>query len=275
MFFRSAIVVGLCAVAAFAADEKNATYLALGDSIAFGFDPNKLGSTADKFTGYPELLSQSGLKQAKTLVNISCPGETTGSFLSLGAPVPPDNCPNYKLFLDLHTDYANGLQADEMKFVLQIARNLELVTIDIGANDLIILQTRCLNNPVCIATGLQATLTTYARNLATILRTIRGAGYTGPIVLLTLYSPNYTDPVQTGAIAALNTVAAGVAIPFRTAIADGFGAFLAASLPAGGNTCAAGLLIVKQLDGTCDVHPTPKGAALLANAVVNAINRAR
>ena len=37
-----------------------------------------------------------------------------------------------------------------------------------------------------------------------------------------------------------------------------------------GKTCAAGLLI-ELPDGTCDIHPSPKGHERLARAVLDAI----
>ena len=49
----------------FGGNDKNFTYLALGDSIAFGFDPTLLPTTPnqplpapDQFIGYPEIVAQ-------------------------------------------------------------------------------------------------------------------------------------------------------------------------------------------------------------------------
>ena len=79
---------------------------------------------------------------------------------------------------------------------------------------------------------------------------------------------------QTGAIALLNAVAAGVATKFDTKLADGFGAFLVASIPKGGDTCAAGLLLppspLTPPGIPCDVHPSETGARLLSQAVIKA-----
>src|SRR5579862_3245375 len=63
------------------------TYLALGDSVSFGLDPNLLmGPQAPSpfaFTGYPETVAAWTL-QSNKLVNSSCPGETSNSFVSPG-----------------------------------------------------------------------------------------------------------------------------------------------------------------------------------------------
>src|SRR5215467_1538052 len=55
-------------------------YLALGDSIAFGFSPLLDPTNADNFIGYPTPVA-AALK--KTLTNASCPGETSSHFISL------------------------------------------------------------------------------------------------------------------------------------------------------------------------------------------------
>ncbi len=55
-------------------------------------------------------------------------------------------------------------------------------------------------------------------------------------------------------------------------VADGFGAFKAASTAFGGDSCAAGLLIVLSSSPlACDVHPSPAGRDLLAQAIVNVL----
>jgi hypothetical protein len=61
-------------------------YLALGDSVPFGYDPNKSPWPETNFVGYPNLLAQS---DGYALSNPSCPGETTQHYL--GQPNAPDN----------------------------------------------------------------------------------------------------------------------------------------------------------------------------------------
>ena len=88
---------------------------------------------------------------------------------------------------------------------------------------------------------MSAVLATYGRNLLTIFTSIRGqAKYKGPIVLLTYYAFNYTDPVQLAVFTQLNGIASGIATSFGAKIADGFNAFLVATIPFGGDSCAAG-----------------------------------
>src|SRR5689334_4864068 len=93
-FFK--FCVWLAVMPAFAGNDKNYTYLALGDSISFGFNPRLFPPftpipplpSPDRFRGYPEVVADvMHLTQSKKMVNASCPGETSSSFLVIG----PDN----------------------------------------------------------------------------------------------------------------------------------------------------------------------------------------
>src|SRR5215831_9406472 len=68
--------------------DANGTYLALGDSVAFGYVPPQAVpapnyQVAHSFVGYPEYLAQ---QLDEHVANASCPGETTASLLVAGAP---------------------------------------------------------------------------------------------------------------------------------------------------------------------------------------------
>src|SRR5579872_6552275 len=79
-----------------AANESNYTYLALGDSIAYGLNVLLLPPppftqtplpTPSQFVGYPEFIGDLlNMTQSGKEVNASCPGETSGSFYVPGAP---------------------------------------------------------------------------------------------------------------------------------------------------------------------------------------------
>lgn len=106
-----------------------------------------------------------------------------------------------------------------------------------------------------------------AANLNTILADIRSTGYTGLIVGVTYYAINYGDPASAGGALALNAQMSAAAANHGAIIASGFDAWAPTAATAGGDSCAAGLLI-RLPSGTCDVHPTPLGRDLLASAVV-------
>ena len=78
--------LALTAVPLFGANENNFTYLALGESIAFGYNPllQAANATPDQYRGYPEFVAKKlHLTKSKKEVNAACPGETSLSFLPL------------------------------------------------------------------------------------------------------------------------------------------------------------------------------------------------
>jgi len=251
--------------------DENASYVALGDSVAFGFDPLLPPGAADNFIGYPEIIEAAKhVQHVSKAINIACPGETSGSFLSTS--VPDNGCHDYKAYVGLHTVYS-GTQLSYAASLLRSDKHIDLVTINLGGNDMRLLQAGCNYQAACIIAGLQPVLTAYGENLTAIFQGLRvDAGFQGNIVLVTYYSPDYQDPLQTGAMYALNAVATQVAGAFGVLIADGFAAFAQASASSGGRPCAAGLL-VQLPDGSCDVHPSPAGRALLADAVLTLIGK--
>ena len=241
--------------------------LALGNSIAFGMNP--LVTTPQNpasYKGYPDVLAVPGLIN---VTNAGCPGETSGSFLSASAP--DNGCRAWKAAFSLHADYETTQIAFATQFIAQ-NQDTKFVTIDIGANDLLLVQKGCATatDPVaCITAALPGTLTAYGTNLATIFGTLRAVGFTGKFVALNLYATNYADPIVVPAITALNSVTAGVTASFNGAVADSFTGFKLLSQPKNGDVCATGLLI-KLPDGTCDIHPSPKGRDVLAALVLAA-----
>ena len=97
------------APASSSATEEGGAYLALGDSVPFGY---RGGATAefpdaDNFVGYPELVGEElGLE----VLNASCPGETTASFLdtdaqSNGCGNTPGGAGGFRTAYPLHVDY--------------------------------------------------------------------------------------------------------------------------------------------------------------------------
>ncbi len=243
---------------------KDTRYLALGDSVAFGYNPT-VPISLSNYHGYPEFVSN-GIH--RKVANVSCFGETSGSFLSLTAP--DLGCQAWKqagnpLFIPY-----SGTQMNYAVNYLLNNPNPEFVTINIGGNDLGLLQVNCQFDLTCELAALPTVLAAYGQNLFTIFTEVRvRARYQGPIVLLTYYVFNYQDPTQVGAFMQLNGIASQVATAFGAKIADGFTAFQIATTPFGGDSCAAGLL-VKLPDGTCDTHPSLAGQELLAATVLKA-----
>ena len=250
-------------------------YLALGDSVAFGYRESANLPTPDytkpgTFLGYPEVLAANlGLN----LTNAACPGETTSSFLNMTAA--SNGCEShwdatnkheapggYRTLYPLHASYT-GSQFAFAKQFLRAHPNTRLVTIMMGANDGLL----CLESTSdsCVS-EFGALLSTLRKNIATTLKGIRGTGYTGQIVLNTYFSTNYSDSTLTGEIMALNQALTQASAPYHVKIANEFDAFQLAVAQTSGDTCAAALLTVLTTGG-CGVHPSVSGAALLAQTV--------
>src|SRR3954471_6990011 len=105
---------------------KSPSYLALGDSLAVGFQPDRVETTQ----GYVDVLWRSMRKQTNGLKlrNVSCVGETSRSMIT----GKKSEC-----------HYASGSQLDEAVSVLKARRgHVSFITIDVGSNDLV---NRCLN----------------------------------------------------------------------------------------------------------------------------------
>jgi lysophospholipase L1-like esterase len=245
----------------------DAKLLALGDSIAFGFNPLADFSKVKNFVGYPEVL-----KSDFMTTNTSCPGETSASLFSTTAP--DNGCRAYRAQYPLHVNYGTSpTQLDYALGKLEAPSDTpSLVTLNVSGNDIFLLQASCATTSdpaACFQAGAPGLIGSIARNVATTFTRIRSeAGYGGRLVYMTLYSLNYNDPGSVAFLTALNTTVSNVARQFGAQIADAYGAFQSASAPSN-NTCTAGLLIPLP-SGGCDVHPSPLGAQVLAQSVLDA-----
>jgi len=259
-----------------AGNESNFTYLALGDSVAFGLNPTLLTQPPPPptvFTGYPETLaSWLHLANSKKEVNAACPGETSGSFIDAGVPdygchsPGPQGQPPFKTWVGLHTNYT-GTQLEFAVSALSSDKHINLVTLGIGSNDVLLLLSQCSTSSdptTCVNTQLPTVLQTYAVNLTRILTAIRSAPYQGTLMLVGYYAPS-ADLIPVAQ--ALNATMVTVGAQFKTLYADGFTAFQLAATPSGGDVCKAGLLI-HLTSTTCDIHPSPTGRDVLAATVL-------
>ena len=242
--------LGGCATAALSEDEAP-SYLALGDSVAFGFDP-RVDLTRQEVRGYPELLAE---RRGLSVTNLACPGEASGGFVD---PRGADNkCRENRLKYPLHVDYT-GTQLTAAVEFLAATPNTALVTIDLGANDVFLLEQQCGRVLSCVLGGLITTLHDYEKNLAFIFAQLRKV-YDGPLVALAIYNPYPGDTTAQYAIEKINEVLAHEVMARGGIVADGMAAFA-------GDPCKGGLLIGMP-DGSCDVHPSEQGAAKLADVI--------
>jgi lysophospholipase L1-like esterase len=165
-----------------------AYYLSLGDSLAQGVQPNAQGVSVETDQGYADQL-YTALKMGNPLLKLEklgCPGETTATMMNGGI-----------------CKYADGSQlAQAAAFLKAHAGHVQVVTIDIGANDL---------NPCVVLTSitklvacLDKVIPVALKNLATIMGTLRAAG--GPslqIVGMTYYVPELAEWLEGGSARAI------------------------------------------------------------------------
>ena len=254
----------------------NSAFLALGDSVVFGYiaADGFAYVNPDNFVGYP---AYAGADLRLDTANAACPGETSSSFISsTGAD---NGCRPFRANFPLHVSYAST-QFDFATNFLATHKQTRLVTIMLGANDAFLLENSCLGDPTCILNGLPAALGTLYANMDGILHGLRATGFRGVLMVVNYYSVDYTDTLQTGLTAALDQTLAAVAQANGAVVADAFTAFQTAASTsfAGGKTCMAGLLNANPSDPThlsCDVHPSQSGQQLLADIVDAAYQAAR
>jgi lysophospholipase L1-like esterase len=257
---------------------QGSSYLALGDSVTFGYEESQVVPAPDyqdasSFIGYPEDL---GAWLHLTVVNAACPGETSASLID--ATAQSNGCENsvggnvgYRTLFPLHVSYS-GSQLDFAVSYLRTHHDVRLVSLMIGANDFFVCQETTADHCTA-ASELAATAASVSKNVATILSAIRyRAHYGGQIAIVNYYSLDYASAADNASSALLNQTQDNAAAPFHVEIADGFGELEAGALHSGGSTCNAGLLT--QLVGAstpCGIHPSYAGQALLASSLAKVI----
>ena len=153
-----------------------AYYVSLGDSLAQGVQPNAKGQDVITKQGYPDQLftalhvGNPTLKLAK----LGCPGETTASMINGG--------------ICTYTGAKSQLAA-ALAFLQAHQGHIQLVTIDIGANDL----NPCLAKTLLknVIKCLETTIPKVVKNLGSILTALRTApgGAMLPVIGMTYYDP--------------------------------------------------------------------------------------
>ncbi|HEX6498931.1 MAG TPA: SGNH/GDSL hydrolase family protein [Micromonosporaceae bacterium] len=162
--------VGLLAVPASAAPTSATRYyLALGDSLAYGYQPVK---PLDRTQGYVyQLYDRLRADDPKlSLDNLGCSGETTTTMLVGGICSYPGEVSQLtaaERFLHAHKD------------------KVDLVTLDIGANDV----NHCVHGGVIDAQCVPRAMAGAAQNLSEIVSRLRAAAPHTRIVAMTYYDP--------------------------------------------------------------------------------------
>lgn len=258
----AAAVVGLLGgtVSAAASDESNSPrhyYLALGDSLAYGFQQVKFDAglaagdvDASAFnTGYVNDFAAM-LREVKhpiQTVNYGCPGETTASYFVACAW-------HAAAGLELHNSYSGSQEAAALAFLRRHHNQVSPITLDNGAND----TTPCLSSPnpaTCEATALAQV----AQNLDRALGELRAAAPNAKIIVMAYYDPfAVLFPGTLLTTQALNSVIAAAAAAHGAQVADAFTPFNLA-LPQPQTLCERTFFC-----STGDIHATDLGYRTIA-----------
>ncbi len=232
------------------------SYMALGDSLAFGYQPNNdfsHGYNADLFA----YLQKQGVTDKAFL---GCPGETSQTFINGGCPYAPAGSPSQ---LSQATNYIKTHPGQVSPITLQIGANDVLKDID---------RTTCKVNTYQFEIdllNLDKNLTqTILPKLSDALKGSNGQ-LTADIFLLNYYDPfqNVCPPDQVAYLQQLNMHLA-IDISYYGQIVDVFGAFGGATRP---NTNISTLTwITSQYQ---DIHATTAGYKLITSAIIKTLAR--
>ncbi|MBC7660701.1 MAG: SGNH/GDSL hydrolase family protein [Chitinophagaceae bacterium] len=248
-------------------------YLALGDSISFGYNPlisyNAQTIADGRFRAFPEVIADALVLQ---LTNPSCVGESTSSFID--KTIPDNGCRsgNAPAHANLKINY-DVAQLDFAVDFLKKHPGTKLITMTLTGNDVLMAEDACnlQSNPtLCKASKMLGVTSTIAKNLNHIVDTLRATGFDGQIVYTSNYARNYKDPIQFLVLKSIQAEVRTIARLKHFKVASGFDAFNKVARDFNGDSCKAGLLILLA-DGTCNEHPSVKGHELLAQTIIDVL----
>jgi lysophospholipase L1-like esterase len=241
-------------------------FLALGDSLAYGFEHAKF--LAEAASGHIDPTTFSGyagdfavdLKRVRSSIqeiNYGCPGETTSSYFQ--------GCDfSAVTHFPLHNEYTGSQEAAALAFLNAHPGQVSPITIDLGANDALGLVDACHFDSTCIAQALPTVLGTIGANLSRTLAELRAAAPRSEIIVMQYYNPLYVVAPGTDLLVGqLNNVIA--------TMAAGSGARLANAFPVINQNplFTSEAAAVCGLTGMCvppggDIHANDTGYALIA-----------
>jgi lysophospholipase L1-like esterase len=238
-------------------------YLALGDSIAYGYQASKrlAGLPPSGFaTGYVDVFTEQlrVIQPSITVVNYSCVGESTRTFLT-------GPCLGNTLGISLHDNWSGTQLEAALAFLAAHKGEVSPITITLWGNDARELSESCGGDWSCILEGAPAAITQAATNLDTILGRLRAAApqaeiiVTGPWNISAGAFPE-TDPLFMQFNEALKQAAAENRVRF----ADLFPVFN----PQGdieAETATICMLTLLCTEG--DIHPSDAGYRAIADEV--------
>lgn len=265
----AAIGVALLASAAAAAapapvyQTPRAYYLALGDSFAYGMQPDKAiaGAPPSRYdTGYVDDFAAQlrALAPKLEVVNYGCPGESTTTFAKGG-------CPWLTGGRKLHDPFPHTQLAAALAFLKAHRGQVGPITVSLGANDAEAVSAACKDDLACVRKRAPEELAAIGSHLGAILGQLRAAAPNAEIIVTGIWSNDdlpyaQVKPLYDGLNATIGRAAAGAKARF----ADPRPAFNppGSAAAAKARRCAY-TFMCSQRDG----HPTDAGYRALAAIV--------
>jgi lysophospholipase L1-like esterase len=232
-------------------------YLALGDSITYGFQPDKAnGAPPSAFdTGYVDVFAARLRKLSPKIqvVNYGCPGESTVTFTRGGCP-----------WLAEGNKLHDAFRGSQLKAALSVLRahpgQVSPITLTLWGNDLAPLSEKGKRAPSAIAS--------VASRLNSILQRLRVAAPTAEIIVTGAWNPEVDQLKQTQPLyRSLDAAIARAAAASRVRVAKTFAAF---NGPGSFGRQRARLCALTFLCSKGDVHPTNAGYRAMAGAFLTA-----
>jgi lysophospholipase L1-like esterase len=248
-------------------DAPRGYYLALGDSMTYGFQPTKAkpGAGPSSFTtGFVDVFATRLRKVAPDIevVNYGCPGESTVTFVA-------GRCPAFADRIKLHDTFRGSQLAAALSFLKAHPGDVSPITVTLYGNDwLPILLDTCKGRVACARKQAPGATAAFGARLGAILRRLRGAAPGADIIVTGAWNP---DP---NALAALEPVYRSLEAAIVRAAA-GPKAHVARMLPVfnpsgSGQARRARLCALTFVCSRGDPHPTDAGYRAMADAVAAA-----
>lgn len=242
------------------------SHVAIGDSLAFGFQEQKFIDllNSGKYdpaafnTGFVDVMDNYIRLAAPTFktVNFGCPGETTTTLLNGGCLFH-----NWLFVLPLHQNYP-GITPQffaAAQYLQAHPNEALLITVTIGANDILNVYSDCAHNATCVAQKLPGVTATASRNLAMTISVLRILSPFSTIVYTNVPDPYlFSDPASVPNFASFNAAMNAAATKSGAKVADWFTAQQQVDQT---TFCALTFVCQGPLN---DIHPTDLGYQVLA-----------
>jgi lysophospholipase L1-like esterase len=233
-------------------------YLALGDSMAYGFQPSKAkpGARPSDFdTGYVDVFAARLRKLSPKIqvVNYGCPGESTVTFTRGGCPALADG-------IRLHNAFRGSQLKAAESFLRAHPGKVSPITVTLWGADLFPLSARGKRAPSAIAS--------FAARFGSILQRLRAAAPGAEIIVTGAWNPEadrlaQVEPLYRSVDAAIARAAAAS----RARVANMFAAFNSGSAAAQkARLCS----ITFYCSAKGDPHPNDAGYRAMAAAFMAA-----